>query len=119
MDALLALAVGLGLAATCGLRAFVPVLFLSVAGRFGWVELPASLGFLASDVALAALLVATALEVLGTSVPVVANALDALAAPAAVAAGTLAAGSQFTGVVPNDPLLGWSPAAGPPVSCTG
>ena len=108
MDALLALAVGLGLAATCGLRAFVPVLFLAVAARFGWIGLPGPLDFLASDLALAALLVATALEVLATSVPALANALDALAAPAAMAAGTLAAGSQFTGIIPNDPLLGWA-----------
>jgi hypothetical protein len=110
MDALLAIAVGLGLAATCGLRAFVPVLGLSIAARMGWIGLPGSMGFLASDVALAALLVATALEVLATSVPALANLLDVLAAPAAMAAGTLAAGSQFTGIVPNDPLLGWAAA---------
>lgn len=108
LNALLALVVGLGLAATCGLRVFVPVLCLSFAARMGWVGVPSSLGFLATDVAFAALLVATALEVLATSVPALANVLDAVAAPAAMAAGTLVAGSQFTGIVPNDPLLGWA-----------
>jgi hypothetical protein len=39
MDTLIAACLGIGLAAACGFRVFVPLLVVSVAARFGFVTL--------------------------------------------------------------------------------
>ncbi|MCH2348657.1 MAG: DUF4126 domain-containing protein [Candidatus Poseidoniales archaeon] len=38
-QALIAFSIGIGLAAACGFRIFLPPLILSLAARFEWVEL--------------------------------------------------------------------------------
>ncbi len=75
---LLALASGVAIAAACGLRAFLPLLAVGLAARFGLLQLRPGLEWLAGDPALWALGAATALEVTGDKVPVVDHALDAL-----------------------------------------
>ena len=72
----LALLSGIAVAAACGLRAFLPLLLLGIAARLGWIELRGGADWLAGDVALIALGVATVLEVAGDKVPVVDHALD-------------------------------------------
>jgi uncharacterized membrane protein len=86
----LALAAGIGVAAACGLRAFLPLLILGGAGRFGFVELHPSVSWLAHDPALIALTVATVLEILGDKIPAVDHALDAVGTLLRPAAGFLA-----------------------------
>ncbi len=74
----LAVLTGLGIAAACGLRAFLPLLLLGVAARLGWVSLADSASWLSSTPALFALGTATLLELVGDKVPAVDHALDVL-----------------------------------------
>ncbi|HZE19999.1 MAG TPA: DUF4126 domain-containing protein [Candidatus Angelobacter sp.] len=75
---LLALATGVGLAAATGLRAFLPLLAVGLAGRHGLLHLHPGMEWLESDPALWSLAVATTLELIGDKVPVVDHALDAV-----------------------------------------
>jgi uncharacterized membrane protein len=75
---LLALVSGIAIAAACGLRAFLPLLALGLAARFGVFHLRPGAEWMASDPALWALGIATVLEILSDKVPVVDHALDAV-----------------------------------------
>lgn len=107
METLLAVCVGLGLAAACGFRVFVPLLVLSIAARAGLVNLTGGFEWMASWTALAAFSVACIAELGGYYVPWVDNALDAIATPAAALAGILVGASQIDGM---HPLLEWGTA---------
>lgn len=108
METLLSVSLGLGLAAACGFRVFVPVLVMSVAVRAGHLTVTPGFAWVASDPALIAFGVATALEVAGYYVPWVDNLLDTVATPTAVVAGILVTGSVITDM---SPFLRWSLAA--------
>jgi hypothetical protein len=75
---LLALATGVGLAAATGLRAFLPLLAVGLAGRHGFLHLQPGMEWLESDPALWSLAAATALELIGDKVPVVDHVLDSI-----------------------------------------
>jgi hypothetical protein len=75
---LLALASGVAVAAACGLRAFLPLLLLGLAARAGLIALRANAVWLASDLALLSLAIATVVEVAADKIPVVDHALDAI-----------------------------------------
>lgn len=102
---LVSVSVGLGLAAACGFRVFVPLLIASLAAHFGHLPLAPGFDWLASVPALVALGTATVLEVSAYYVPWLDHALDVVATPAAVLAGMLAAASVLTDL---PPLLKWS-----------
>ncbi len=104
---LLSLGVGLGLAAACGFRIFLPLLALGAAARAGWLPLASGFDWLATTPALVAFTVATALEIGAYYVPWLDNLLDVAAGPAAIAAGALASASVRTEL---PPLLQWSVA---------
>jgi hypothetical protein len=104
---LLSLGVGLGLAAACGFRVFLPLLALGAAARADLVPLASGFQWLATTPALGALTVATALEIGAYYVPWLDHLLDVAATPAAVAAGALASASVLTEL---PPLLQWSVA---------
>ena len=106
-DTLMSIGVGLGLAAAAGFRIFVPLLVLSLAARGGYVPLSGGFEWIASTPALLAFGIATLAEVGAYYVPWVDNALDALAAPAAVTAGVIASASVMTEL---PPMLKWSVA---------
>lgn len=103
----LSIAAGLGLAAACGFRIFVPLLVMSVAARADYLDLASGFDWVASTPAIIALGTATGLEILAYYVPWVDNLLDTIATPAAVAAGIVATGSQVAEV---DPWLRWTTA---------
>ncbi len=75
---IVAIAAGLALAAAAGLRAFMPLLVLCLAARFGWVDLSDRFAFLGSDVALGALLLASFLELVADKIPLVDHLLDSV-----------------------------------------
>src|SRR5689334_1935298 len=75
---LLALVSGIAIAAACGLRAFLPLLLLGLAARFGLIHLRPGAEWMAGDTALWALGIAAVLEVVSDKVPVVDHALDAI-----------------------------------------
>ena len=72
----LALLSGIGVAAACGLRAFMPLLLLGLAARTGLIQLRDGGDWLATDHAIITLGVATVLEMAGDKIPVVDHALD-------------------------------------------
>lgn len=72
----LAFASGVGIAAASGLRAFLPLLVVGLAGRFGWLELQPAAAWLSTTPSIIALSVATVLEILGDKIPAVDHALD-------------------------------------------
>lgn len=104
MDALLSIALGIGLAAATGFRVFVPLLAAGLAARAGWIPLTESFAWLASTPALLMLGTAAILETLAYYIPGIDHALDALAGPVALVAGVVASASVMTNV---DPALVW------------
>lgn len=88
---------GLGLAASTGLRTFLPLLMLAVAARFGLfgIDLNDKMGWLASDAAIAALGVATTVEFIGDKVPAIDHMLHAVGLVARPLAAIVAAYAVF------------------------
>ncbi len=78
MDALSAAAFGVVLAATAGLRAFLPVFSASLAAWMTELPLPDHLAWLERPQTVLIFGVATLLEILGDKIPVVDHALDAV-----------------------------------------
>lgn len=97
-----ALALAIALAASAGLRAWLPLLLASGLARLGFLDLGPSFEFLASDRALVLFGVATAIELIGDKVPAVDHALDVIGTPLRPAAGALLAASVLGTV--TDPL---------------
>lgn len=91
---------GLSLAASTGLNTFLPLLMLAGAAHFGFVDsakvLNGNFAWIASGGALAALAVATAVEVVGDKIPAVDHALDVFGTVARPVVGSFAAASVFT-----------------------
>lgn len=106
-DAVLSILIGLGLAAACGFRVFVPLLIMSLASRaeVGHLLLGESFAWIGSTPALIAFSAATVLEIAGYYIPWVDNLLDAVATPTAIVAGILVTASVMTDV---SPLLKWT-----------
>lgn len=105
METLLAFLVGIGLSAACGFRVFVPMLVVSAAAWGGWLPLAPGYAWLGTLPALVAFSVATAVEVAGYYVPWVDNALDTIAGPAALVAGTVLMASVIGEM---NPFLKWT-----------
>lgn len=107
-DVILALCMGLGLAAASGFRVFLPPFLLSIAVRADAVEVDltnTSLEYFDSNVAVILLGVATLAELAGYYVPWVDNLLDTIASPAAIIAGTGMTAIVLGG---TDPVIQWS-----------
>jgi hypothetical protein len=77
LEAVLAVSAGIGLAAAAGLRIFVPLLAVSVAGMTGHLDLAPGTTWLDSLPALVTLSVAVALEIAGYFLPALDHVLDA------------------------------------------
>jgi hypothetical protein len=107
MDLALSIALGVGLAAAVGLRVFLPMLVLSVAAFTGHLTLSTGFAWLGTPAAIVMLGVAAILEILAYYIPGVDNLLDAIAAPAALIAGTVVAAAVMTDL---PPLVKWTTA---------
>src|SRR5215831_8448977 len=105
IELLISVAIGLGLAAACGLRVFAPLFLLGLAARFGRLHLAPGFDWAGSTPALIALGTATVVEITAYYVPWLDHALDVISAPAALIAGT-AATIAVLGDMP--PWLRWS-----------
>jgi hypothetical protein len=104
METIVAALTGIGLAAACGFRVFVPMFLVSLSVNSG-VEMPLGLdtamntllgddmAWLGNPLVTTGLGVATLVEVGGFYVPWLDNLLDALATPSAIAAGTFLSGA--------------------------
>ena len=108
-DVIIALCMGLGLAAASGFRVFLPPFLLSIAVRADAVDvnlMDTPFEYFDSNVAVILLGVATVAEFAAYYVPWVDNLLDSIASPAAVVAG-----SGMTAIVlegNTDPVIQWS-----------
>lgn len=89
IETLLSLCIGVGLSAACGFRVFVPLLVRSIASLMGWFEPMKGFEWLAIPSVCIGLAVATVCEIGAYYIPWVDNALDTIATPAAMVAGTL------------------------------
>jgi hypothetical protein len=94
---LLALLSGIAIAAACGLRAFLPLLGLGLAARFGLFHLKPGTEWMAGDPALWALGIATVLEIASDKVPLVDHMLDAVGTVLRPAAAWLGAFAMLQG----------------------
>jgi arylsulfatase A-like enzyme len=105
METLLSVLIGIGLAAACGFRVFVPFLVVSIAAMSGHLELSGGFEWMGTWYALTAFAVASGIEITSYWVPWLDNLLDTIATPAAIVAGTIIAASVVTDM---SPFLRWS-----------
>lgn len=105
MEHVIAILLGVGLAASCGFRIFTPLLVVSIAARSGYLHLAGGFDWMGTWPALIAFAVATVLEIGAYYIPWLDNALDVAASPISVVAGTV----LFAAMVADfDPLWQWS-----------
>jgi hypothetical protein len=105
MDAIVAAIVGIGLAASCGFRVFVPLLVVSGASQAGYLPLADGFSWISTWPAFIAFGVAAIAEIGAFYIPWLDNVLDAIASPIAIVAGAV----LFAAVaVDLDPFLRWS-----------
>ena len=107
LETALSIAIGVGLAAACGFRVFVPLLVAAITARGGHLSLSPGFAWLLGDAALLALAAATVVEILAYSIPWLDHLLDAVATPAAVVAGVVASAAVF---VDLPPVVRWGAA---------
>jgi hypothetical protein len=105
MDTAFAILVGIGLAASCGFRVFVPMLVVSAAAHSGYLELSDSFRWLGTLPAIISFGVASLVEIAAYYVPWLDNALDIVATPIATIAGAVLFAASVTDL---NPLLRWS-----------
>ena len=96
------LAMGFALAASVGLRAFLPLFAAGVLTRLGYVQMGASFAWMSSTPALIVFGSAVVFELLGDKFPAIDHLLDSAGIVVKPAAASLLAGSLFTNV---DPLF--------------
>lgn len=97
-----ALLMGFSLAATCGLRAFLPLLIIGLGAKAGLIDLASGFGWMESYPALICFGAATVIEIAGDKIPAVDHILDAAGVIVRPVAGAIAASSLIQGL---DPLL--------------
>lgn len=107
LDLTLSIALGVGLAAAVGFRVFLPMLVLSIAAYSGHLTLSSGFAWLGSAPAIVMLGVAAIVEILAYYIPGVDNLLDAIAAPAALIAGTVVSAAVMTDL---PPIVKWTTA---------
>ena len=103
---LLSLSLGLGLAAACGFRVFIPPLMMGVGSRLDLYKLEGSFVWVDDTWAIAIFAVATLLEIGGYFIPWIDNLLDAVATPAAIIGGIFVTSVSLEGEL--DPSAQWT-----------
>ncbi len=98
---------GVCLSAAAGLRVFIPILALGLAGRFELLPLGEQFAWMTSEPFLVIVGIAALMEAGAYYVPLVDNLLDVLATPAALAGGTVIVSSLLPEM---NPLAQWSTA---------
>jgi Domain of unknown function (DUF4126) len=105
LDTFVELMLAVSLSSAAGFRVFVPLLALSAAAVWGHVDLPANFDWLENPQALGLFAIAALLEILGYAIPWFDHALDIVATPAAILAGTVMTASLAPEM---DPLVKWT-----------
>ena len=102
----LSLSLGLGLAAACGFRVFIPPLMMGVGSRLDLYDLEGSFVWVDDTWAIAIFAVATLLEIGGYFIPWIDNLLDTVATPAAIIGGIFVTSASLEGEL--DPSAQWT-----------
>jgi hypothetical protein len=105
MDIAIGICLGLGLAASCGFRVFVPLLVTNIGSLLGWVQPSSGFEWMGSWPAFAVFLSATIIEICAYYIPWLDNALDTIAIPLAALAGTLL---SVTFITELPPIVQWT-----------
>lgn len=104
LEVLVGICVGISLAASCGLRVFVPLFIVSIAVRFFGFPVNEHFAWVGSWLAVVILGTATIAELLAYYIPLVDNTLDMINVPLTLIAGTV----MMCGVLPElHPCLKW------------
>lgn len=93
-------AAGIALAACAGMRAFLPLLVVGIAGRYAGFQLSEGYHWLTTDGALVTFAVAVIAETLADKVPVLDHALDTVGMIVKPAVGTMVAAAMFVHLPP-------------------
>ena len=113
---LLSLSLGLGLAAACGFRVFIPPLMMGVGSRLDLYKLEGSFVWVDDNWAIAIFAVATLLEIGGYFIPWIDNLLDTVATPAAIIGGIFVTSASLEGELDSSAQWTLSVIAGGSVS---
>lgn len=100
VDVALPLGLGVTLAATAGLRAFLPLMLVSVLGYTGAVELSGPVAFLAHPAAVLTFTIGVLLEVAADKVPFIDHMVDTIGTVIRPLAGALVGTSLVVGTEP-------------------
>ena len=104
-EIIIAVAIGIGLSASCGFRVFIPMLVASVAAKTGFLPVQEGFQWLAGWPAIFCFGTATFVEILAYYIPFVDNFLDVVTTPLAFISGTV----LMTSVLPGDnDFLKWA-----------
>jgi hypothetical protein len=106
MSIVLAISLGIALAAASGFRVFIPMLGVGIAALTGHLQLAPELAWIGSWPAVACFGVAALVEVAAYYIPWLDNILDQAALPLATAGGILLAAAVMAGEL--SPLLRWT-----------
>lgn len=105
MDTLISIFLGIGLAASAGLRLFLPMLIANVASTLGWISFTENFAWMGSWISFIVFLTATLVEISAYYIPWLDNALDSIAIPLSAIAGTLLSVSFITDL---NPVISWT-----------
>jgi len=105
LDYAVGILLGVGLAASCGFRVFVPLLVSNIASMFGYLNFGSGYEWMGSWPAFAVFITATIIEISAYYIPWLDNALDTIAVPLSAIAGTILTVS-FIGSM--DPMIQWT-----------
>jgi len=104
LDWIMSACIGVGLAACCGFRVFVPLLIASIATKLGLIGTMTGFEWLGDWPALLGLTLATVFDVGAYYIPWLDNLLDTVATPASIMAGTLLS-TSFLHI--DNPVIHW------------
>lgn len=96
--------IGIGLAATCGFRVFVPLLVLGMANMIGYLALSPEFAWIGSYPALVIFGIATVVEIAAYFIPYVDNLLKTISIPISAIAGIVVTAAVITDI---SPVLRW------------
>ena len=105
IDWLISACVGIGLAACCGFRIFVPMLIAALGTKLGFINTMPGYEFIGSWSAIIGLCIAASFELGAYYIPWLDNVLDTIAMPVSIAAGTLLT-TSFIHI--NDEMTRWA-----------
>ena len=105
LQIILSLSLGLGLAAACGFRVFIPPLMMGVASRFDLYELEGAFVWVGETWAIGVFAIATLAEIGGYYIPWIDNLLDTIATPVAIIGGIFVTSASLEGEM--DPSIQW------------